>query len=169
MAIKTLHLTNAWHPTSGGIRTFYRALLDASNAAGRAMRLVVPGDRDEIEAYGGSGRIYHLRARRAPVFDSNYRLLLPASYLPPRRSRVETLLADEQPDLVEICDKYALPYLAALLRRHYMPRVTRPTLVGLSCERMDDNVAAYLSGGRVARALHWPGSTLACGKKYHGS
>lgn len=153
MAIKTVHLTNAYHPTSGGVRTFYHALLAAANAGRRLMRLIVPGEDDRVEECGPYGRIYTVRARRAPAFDRRYRLLLPSAYLPPTRSRLCEILTDEQPDLLEICDKYALPYVAALIRKDWMPSVPRPTLVGLSCERMDDNVAAYLSRSQVARRL----------------
>jgi len=46
---------------------------------------------------------------------------------------------------VEVCDKYSLCWLAGALRRGWIPRVPRPTLVGLSCERMDDNVHAYIT------------------------
>ncbi len=152
MTPKTLHLTNAYHPTSGGIRTFYRALLAEANAAQRLMRLVVPSDRDWVEGVGRYGLIYHVRARRSPVIDSRYRLLLPSTYLSPRGA-VARILAREQPDLVEVCDKYTLSHLAALLRRGRVTGVTRPTLVGLSCERMDDNVAAHVTGGRTGRAF----------------
>ena len=34
MTIKSLHITNSYHPASGGIRTFYNALLDAAIAIG---------------------------------------------------------------------------------------------------------------------------------------
>ena len=129
------------------------ALLEHANDVGRPMRLAVPGRVDSIEDHGRFGRIYTLAARQAPCFDSRYRLLLPDRYLPPATSQLCRLLAAEQPDLLEICDKYALPYLAALLRRNWMPTVPRPTLVGHSCERMDDSVAAYLSGSRLARRL----------------
>ena len=152
MAIKTLHLTNAYHPTSGGIRTFYRALLARANAERRPMRLVVPGEADAVETVGEYGRIYFIAAPPAPLFDRRYRLLLPQSYLR-ASTRLREILAAEQPDLVEICDKYSLPYLAALLRKGLAPGIKRPVLVGLSCERMDDNVAAYLGSGRIGRAL----------------
>lgn len=52
MAIKTLHLTNAWHPASGGIRTFYRAMLAAANARRQPMRLVVPAETSHVEEIG---------------------------------------------------------------------------------------------------------------------
>jgi hypothetical protein len=82
MPIKTLHITNAYHQTSGGIRAFYRALLEAANRRGRLMRLIVPGERSEVEEVGSCGRIYHVAARRAFLFDNRYRLLMPATYLP---------------------------------------------------------------------------------------
>lgn len=152
MAIKTLHLTNAYHPTSGGIRTFYRALLKRANAERRQMRLVVPGEADAVEPVGDYGRIYFIAAPPAPAFDRRYRLLLPHAYLR-AATRLRAILADEQPDLVEICDKYSLPYLAAMIRKGLAPGLKRPVLVGLSCERMDDNVEAYVGSGRVLRAL----------------
>ena len=153
MAIKTLHLTNAYHPTSDGIRTFYRALLARANDERRALCLVVPGPSDAIEEVGKYGRIYFLTARQAPAFDRRYRVPLPDAYLPPASSRLRAILEAEQPDLVEICDKYSLFYLAAMLRKAWLPSVKRPTLVGLSCERMDDNVSAYLSSGPIGRAF----------------
>lgn len=142
--MKTLHLTNAYHPTSGGIRTFYTALLDAAARERRDVVLVVPGAQDSCTRTAG-GRIYTVRAPRAPIFDRRYRLILPHRYVPGLNTRLIRILEEEQPDLVEVCDKYALPYLAAMVRRHWHPRVPRPTLVGLSCERFDDNMGAYVS------------------------
>lgn len=152
MAIKTLHLTNAYHPTSGGIRTFYRALLDCANDERRRMRLVVPGNEDAVEEVGGFGRIYFVRSPPAPAFDRRYRMIMPSAYLSPS-GRVRDILRCEQPDLVEICDKYSLFYLAALLRKRLVHGVKRPVLVGLSCERMDDNMSAYLSSSAAGRGF----------------
>jgi alpha-1,6-mannosyltransferase len=151
MPIKTLHITNAYHQNSGGISTFYRALLDAANQEGRLMRLVVPGAETKIEEFGAYGRIYHVRAPHTPFFDRRYRLLLPPTYLPFSRGAVLDILREEQPDLVEICDKYSVSWLAGLVRRHWLPRLPRPVLVGMSCERMDDNVAAFLTQGAAGR------------------
>ena len=145
MAIKTLHLTNSYHPTSGGIRTFYLALLEAANRLRRPMRLVVPGDEDRVEQVGDFGRIYDVKAPRSPVFDHRYRLILPHTFLLPRADRLRHILRTERPELVEICDKYSLCWLAGALRRGWISGVPRPTLVGLSCERMDDNVRAYIA------------------------
>jgi alpha-1,6-mannosyltransferase len=62
------------------------------------------------------------------------------------------LLDRIRPDVVEVCDKYSLCYFAGLIRRQRRPGVRSPALVGLSCERMDDNMETYLRGGAVARA-----------------
>lgn len=146
----TLHITNSYHPTSGGIRTFYAALLTRANERQRRMRLVVPGETDAVEEVGRHGRIYFVRARPAPAFDRRYRMMMPPTYLPPWHGRVAAILEAEQPELVEICDKYSLCYLAALLRKGLLPRIARPALVGVSCERMDDNLRAFLGGGAIA-------------------
>ncbi len=56
---------------------------------------------------------------------------------------------------MEVCDKYTLAPVGRLLRAGWYWPDHRPTVVGLSCERLDDNVAAYLGGGRrLRRAGH---------------
>jgi alpha-1,6-mannosyltransferase len=144
MPIKTLHFTNYYHSRSGGIRTLYHALLQAAERRRRPMRLVVPGEADRVESLGEFTRIYHVRAPRSPLFDSQYRLLLPHRFLLPFPTSIRRIIESEQPDLIEICGKYALAWLAGAVRKRWMPRVGRPLLVGLSCERMDDNLAVYL-------------------------
>src|SRR5262245_3572342 len=153
MPIKTLHITNAYHSASGGVRAFYRALLEAANRRGRLMRLVVPGERSEVEEVGSCGRIYHVAARQAFLFDKRYRLLTPPTYLPPFRGELWRILRDERPDLIEVCDKYSVNWLGGLLRRGWIPGLRRPPLVGMSCERMDDNVDAFL--GRSGAGRLW--------------
>jgi alpha-1,6-mannosyltransferase len=81
--------------------------------------------------------------------NSGYRFMYPTSFLLPR-TRLQRILESEQPQLVEVCDKYSLNYLAALLRERLLGRVNfRPAIVGLSCERMDDNVRSYITSGRL--------------------
>lgn len=156
MPATTLHLTNAYHGTSGGIRTFYRALLAEAEARGRRMRLVVPGARARVETCGRFGVVYVVAAPRAPGFDRRYHLLSPRHYLG-SSSPIARILAHERPDVVEVCDKYTLCHVARLLRLGWYGSRPRPTLVGLSCERMDDNVAAYLSARApvLAAARHY--------------
>ena len=146
MSIATLHLTNAYHESSGGIRTMYHALLAQAEIEHRAMTLVVPGDTDREEPRGRFTRIVHVRAPRSPVADDRYRVILPHRFLF-SGGGLWHILDRTAPDLVEVCDKYSLCYFAGLIRRRHR----RPTLVGLSCERLDDNLQAYV-GGRTTPA-----------------
>jgi alpha-1,6-mannosyltransferase len=146
MAIKTLHLTNAWHQTSGGIATFYRALMQEANRRGHEFRLVVPSELDSIEEVGSYARIYHVAAPVAPL-NRFYRTIYPNQYLF-KGSKLQKILVSERPDLIEIADKYTLAYLGGLLRLRLLPALDfRPVVVGLSSERMDDNFRSYL--GRI--------------------
>ena len=152
LRLKTLHLTNSWHASSGGIGTFYRALFETANRAGHRMSLVAPGAKTSVEEVGEFGRIYYIEAPFAPL-NHDYRIVLPHRYILPGTA-LRRILTAEQPDLVEIADKYATHYLAGLLRTRRLPGVRlRPTVVGMSHERMDENVAAYLSPTQGARIL----------------
>ena len=148
--LKTLHLTNAWHASSGGIGTFYRALLETANREGHSMRLVVPGDATRVEEAGSFGRIYYIEAPRAPL-NRNYRIIYPYRFLFPNTA-LQRIMNCERPDLIEVAEKYTLPYFASLLRIRCLPGVNfRPTVVGLSCERMDENFSAYIAHGSAGR------------------
>lgn len=150
--MKTLHFTNSWHPTSGGIATFYRALLQAADARRQDIRLIVPGETDRVESVAEFAKIYYVRAPRSP-FNTEYRTLYPAQFFA-SSSPIQKILAEERPDVVEICDKYTLNYLGALLRRRLLRGVNfRPMVVGLTCERMDDNFRAYIGRLPGARQL----------------
>jgi alpha-1,6-mannosyltransferase len=151
LPIKTLHITNCYHASSGGIRTFYRALLHAANQRQREIRLVVPGPTNSVEDLGKFARIYTIAAPASPFVDSTYRLLLPHLYALPYRSRLRRIIEQERPDLVEVCDKYTLCFLPSVLRRGWIGSDSQAVLVGLSCERMDDNVSAFISSGSLGR------------------
>jgi alpha-1,6-mannosyltransferase len=116
------------------------------------MCLVVPGESTTIEKAGPFGRIYQIEAPRAPL-NSAYRMVLPHRYLFPGTA-LQRIINAERPDLIEVSDKYALPYLAGLLRTQRLPGVRlRPAVVGMSHERMDENMAAYVSDSRAAIAF----------------
>jgi alpha-1,6-mannosyltransferase len=150
--MKTLHITNAWHPSSGGIRTFYNALLEAANTERHLMRLIVPAERSAVEKVGEYGRIYHVAAPPAP-FSPSYRILYPHLALLPG-GEIHRILVNEQPDLVDICDKFTMNYLGGLLRVGLLPGIKfRPAVVGTSCERLDQTVCTYAFGGAAARRL----------------
>jgi alpha-1,6-mannosyltransferase len=150
VSIKTLHLTNSWHAESGGVATFYRELLGAAERRERAIRLVVPAPSDWVEEHGRFGRIYHVAAQPSRL-SPGYWVIGPQQYLLPD-APLRRILAEERADLVEFCDKYTLNYLAALLRRGWLlgPGY-RPAVVGLSCERLDRNMALYFSPSALAR------------------
>jgi alpha-1,6-mannosyltransferase len=150
--VKSLHLTNSWHANSGGIATFYRSLMQAAERRGHSMVLVIPGEKDEVEDVGACGRLYRVSSPPAPV-NRDYRLIRPFSYFG-RGTRLRQILRTEHPDLVEVCDKYTLNYFGGMLRAGMMDDVDcQPVVVGLSCERMDDNVRAYLGWNRLAPGL----------------
>jgi glycosyltransferase involved in cell wall biosynthesis len=159
MAIKTLHLTNAFHTHSGGISTFYKAMLQMANQQQREMRVIVPGAEDRVEQAGSYGRIYTVSAPRAPFYGS-YRCLYPTKYLYPENT-LRRILREERPDVIEICDKYNLHYLGGMIRHGLLDDLDfRPLMLGLSCERMDENVAAYVANSAFQRAfcrwyMHW--------------
>lgn len=156
--MKTLHLTNAWHERSGGVATFYRALMEEAAREQRPLRLVVPGAKTSVEDVNPWARIYTVRSTRAP-FNRHYRMLWPHQFLLPG-SPVQRILAAERPGVVEIADKYTLPYLGGLLRLGALPGLRlRPLVVALTSERLDDNMRAYLGargGGLFSRLyLKW--------------
>lgn len=148
----TLHVTNAWHGESGGIRAYYAAMLEQANVLRRHMIVVVPGERNDEWALGPFGRLYTIRSPRVPVIDRRYRVILPHQFLM-TGGRLREILQHEQPDLVEVCDKYALPFFAGWIRRYLPRRGGRPTLVALSCERLDHSLVAMGALGRAAARL----------------
>jgi glycosyltransferase involved in cell wall biosynthesis len=147
---KTLHFTNFYHAKSGGIGAFYRALLRYANDHDRLMRLVVPGEQSGSEEIGSYGRIYQVKAPRAPAFDRRYRLILPFGST---AAEIIRILRAEQADVLEISDKYTLPYFSGMLRKNWVRGVNRPTEIATCHERLDDNVAAHVSSSTVARWL----------------
>jgi glycosyltransferase involved in cell wall biosynthesis len=77
-------------------------------------------------------------------------MIFPGSYLS-RNGALRRIVEDERPDLVEIADKYTLNYFGALIRAGAMnDRLpTTPVVVGLSCERMDDNFRVYVGANKL--------------------
>lgn len=148
--MRTLHITSAWHADSGGARTFYTALLDAAEAQGRTMALVVPGERDGLQQAGVSTRIYSVAAPRSPLFDRRYRVVLPHRLTPGVHGWTWRIMQNEAPDVIEVADKLTLYHLAGLVKRRVGPR---PTVIGFSHERFDDVVQAQIGGGGAVRAL----------------
>ncbi len=154
--LKSVHITNYYHKTSGGISTVYNQLLKEANHHEREVRLIVPGEVTREEKVGEFGKIYYVKAFRSPIFDRRYRLLLPWQYII-NSSPIRHILEDEKPDIIEIADKYTLSYLAGFIKRGNISSLNRPMLVHLSCERMDDNLRAFIS---VSGACRWLAKTV---------
>jgi glycosyltransferase involved in cell wall biosynthesis len=117
------------------------------------VRLVVPAAETSVEEVGEFGRIYRVAAPPVPVIDSRYRWMLPHTYAWPYESALRRIFAIERPDLVEVCDKFWLLYLASVLRRGWIAGVPVPVMVGLTCERLDENVRTYIGNNRVMQWL----------------
>src|SRR6185369_18033304 len=99
-AIKTVHLTNYYHKNSGGISTSYNNLLAAAERRRRFVRLIVPGETEEIEDVNEYGRIYYVPAKYSPIFDKRYRVMMPWQYML-HGSIIRNILLEEKPDLIE--------------------------------------------------------------------
>ena len=136
--MKSVHITNYYHKTSGGISTAYNHLLEAANRRQRFVRLIVPGEESSVEEVGEYGRIYYVKAGFSPIFDKRYRLMLPWKTYLFEGAPIKTILREEKPDIIEIGEKYTLSLMAGLLRKHILTvGEQRPMLVHLSCERID--------------------------------
>ncbi len=154
MTIKSVHITNYYHRNSGGISTAYNKLLEGANRRKRYVRLIVPGEESSVEEVGEFGRIYYVKAAVSPFFDKRYRVMWPWKTYIFDKSPIKAILRDEKPDLIEIGEKYTLSLMAGLLRKGIM-NVTdkRPLLLHFSCERMDDNVGAFISSAPMFKRM----------------
>lgn len=150
--MKTAHITNYYHKTSGGIRTFYLQMMEYANRHKRPMFLIVPGEKDEVEVIGDYAKIYYVAAMKSPFFDTRYRIMMPWQFMF-HGTRIREILLEEKPDLIEVCDKYVLGLLAAMIRTHNFSKLGRPMLVHFSCERMDDNIDAFLTHSKIGKWL----------------
>ena len=150
--IKSVHITNYYHKNSGGISTSYNNLMAAAERHQRYVRLIVPGEAEEVEDVNEFAKIYYVPAKQSPVFDKRYRVMMPWQYMQPD-SIIRKILLGERPDMVEITDKYTLSIFGAMVRKKGFQELGRPMLVHFSCERMDDNIGSFLTKGRAGQWL----------------
>lgn len=118
----------------------------------RYVRLIVPGEIEEVEDANEFAKIYYVPAKKSPVFDKRYRVMMPWQYMVAGSSIRKILLA-EMPDMVEVTDKYTLSIFGAMVRKKGFQELGRPMLVHFSCERMDDNIGSFLSKGKWGQWL----------------
>ncbi len=152
MPIKSVHITNYYHKDSGGISTSYNNLLAAAERHRREVRLIVPGEVEEVEEVNEYARIYYVPAVFSPIFDRRYRVMMPWQYMA-KDSIIRKILLNEKPDIIEVTDKYTLSMLGAMVRLGKFKQIGRPPLVHFSCERMDDNIASFITKGAFGRWL----------------
>jgi len=160
---KSVHITNFYHKNSGGISTSYNNLLAAATRRRRHVRLIVPGETESVETLSEFAKIYYVAAKRSPIVDRRYRVMMPWQYMM-KGSAIRKILLEERPDMIEVTDKYTLSLIGAMIRTNNFRRLGRPMLVHFSCERMDDNVRTFLGIGgagkwftnRLIRYYHLP-------------
>ena len=144
MPIKSVHLTNYYHKNSGGISTSFNNLLAAAERHRREVRLIVPGEIEDVEIVNEFAKIYYVPAKFSPIFDKRYRLILPWQYMP-GDSLIRKILLKEKPDLIEVTDKYTLSMIGVMIRIGKFRQLGRPMLVHFSAERMDDNIESFMT------------------------
>src|SRR3954447_17069883 len=148
--VRSVHITNCYHKSSGGISTSYNNLLTAATKRGRHIALIVPGETESVEEVSEFAKIYYVPAKKSPVFDKRYRVMMPWQYLK-TDSIIRRILLKEKPNVIEVTDKYSLTMLAPMIRTGSFRKLGRPMMVHFSCERMDDNVRSYLGIGGIGK------------------
>lgn len=142
--IKSVHITNYYHKNSGGISTSFNNLLAAAARHERYVRLIVPGETEAVEDVNKFAKIYYVPAKFSPVFDKRYRLIQPWQYMQ-NDSLIRKILLAEMPEMIEVTDKYTISALGAMVRIGKFKQLNRPMLVHFSAERMDDNIASFMT------------------------
>jgi glycosyltransferase involved in cell wall biosynthesis len=149
-ALKSVHITNYYHKNSGGISTSYNNLLAAAERHKRYVRLIVPGESEAVEDVNEFAKIYYVPAKYSPLFDKRYRIIMPWQYML-SDTIIRKILLAEMPDMIEVTDKYTLSLIGTMIRTNNFKKIGRPMLVHFSCERMDDNVSSFLTGGKLGK------------------
>jgi glycosyltransferase involved in cell wall biosynthesis len=150
--LKSVHITNYYHKNSGGISTSFNNLLAAAARHKRYVRLIVPGETEAVEDVNAYAKIYYIPAKFSPIFDKRYRLIQPWQYMS-NDSLIRKILLAEKPDMIEVTDKYTISMFGAMVRLGKFKQLGRPMLVHFSAERMDDNIASFMSKGAIGEWL----------------
>jgi len=150
--LKSVHITNYYHKNSGGISTSFNNLLAAAERHRRYVRLIVPGEKEATEEINKFAKIYYVPAKFSPIFDKRYRLIQPWQYMQ-NDSLIRKILLEEKPDMVEVTDKYTISMFGAMVRLGKFKQLGRPMLVHFSAERMDDNIASFMTKGAFGEWL----------------
>ncbi|WP_159671579.1 glycosyltransferase [Streptomyces mexicanus] len=134
--LRIVRLANFVAPASGGLRTALRELGKGYRAAGHEPVLVHPGPRAE-DRETEQGRVITLPGPPLPG-SGGYRLLTD-------RRRLARLLAELEPDRLEVSDRTTLRWTGAWARRARVPSVM------VSHERLDGVLRSWGLPERTAR------------------
>ena len=126
--MRIVHVTNAYTPRSGGIRTTVHALGHGYQGAGHEFVLVVPGPRAGVEELPW-GRRVTLAGPRIPG-SGGYRVLADLR-------RLRTLLDSLEPDRLEVSDRLILRGLGRWARAAGVPSTV------IAHERVDGILRAF--------------------------
>ena len=139
--MRIVRLANFVTPRSGGLRTALRELGRGYLAAGHEPVLIVPGEQATDEMTG-QGRVITVPGPKIKII-GGYRIML-------RRNTIRALLAQLQPDSLEVSDRTTLRWTGAWARRHHVPSimVSHESLEGLL------RVAHLPAARALARALN---------------
>ncbi|MCW2512209.1 MAG: glycosyltransferase [Mycobacterium sp.] len=135
--MRVVQVANFYGPRSGGLRTAVDRLGAEYCDVGHDVYLVVPGPTASSERLDSGVLRISLPARQIP-FTGGYRAVLPG--------RVTALLADLEPDALEVSDRLTLRSLGPWGRRHDVATVM------ISHERLDRLAAQFLPR-RAARSV----------------
>src|SRR5215470_12820785 len=147
--MRIVQVANFYTPTSGGLRTCVEELGRGYVAGGHERILVVPGEQDLDEQTPSGRRVWISSPRLA----GDYRVLT-------ARARVRAALDDIRPDVLEVSDKFSVPWLSRWARRERVP------IVLFSHERIDVilrprvppwlplHIAANVVNRRLSRLVH---------------
>lgn len=150
--LKSVHITNYYHRNSGGISTSFNNLMSAAERLRRHVTVIVPGEERLDEKVNEFATLRWIPAKKSPIFDRRYRLIMPWQYMP-SESELREILLEESPDMIEVTDKYTLSMMGPMIRIGKFKQIGRPMLVHFSAERMDDNIGAFLSKGNFGESL----------------
>jgi alpha-1,6-mannosyltransferase len=120
--MRIVQVANFYAPTSGGLRIVVEETGRGYTEAGHERILIVPGRAESVERTAAGVRIVAPSLRLPGL--GNYRILI-------SRRRVRRFLDEHRPDILEVSDKFCMPWLARWSRRRGVP------IVLFSHERID--------------------------------
>ena len=131
--MKILHLANFYHEKSGGIKTYLDNKRDHFVSNGFPFRLIIPGEIDSVEqSESDDVVVYRICSSPAPL-NPLYRMIWDLV-------TVHKIAKHENPDLIEINDKYTLAAVSYFYRKIAKKKIP---LVGFHHERLDENLSIY--------------------------